>query len=1067
MKKSLSIFIGLFIFSGYLFSQEEKQHDWENPGVFGRNREPAHCTYIPYPDSKTALKHVKERSPYTISLNGLWKFNWVKKPADRPIDFHKDRFDVNQWDDIRVPSNWEMEGYGTAIYTDVSYPFPSNPPSVPHDWNPVGSYKRSFTIPESWKDREVFLHLSGVKSAVYVWINGQEVGYSQDSKTPAEFNITPYLRRGENTVALEVYRWSDGAYLEGQDYWKISGIERDVFLFSSPHIFIRDFFAHADLTDDYGDGDFSLDVDIQNNRAESIKDYSVRIQLVGEKDLSTPLIDLTRSVTAASSGQVSIFFRSRVQNPKQWTAETPHLYTLLISLLDVSSKTTEVVSCKVGFRRIEIKNRQLLVNGIPITIKGVNRHEHDPVTGRVITKASMIKDIRLMKQFNINAVRTSHYPNRVEWYDLCDEYGLYLIDEANIEAHGSDPYNPQKTLADKGEWRGAFLDRTIRMVERDKNHPSVIIWSLGNETGYGENFRATYRWIKERDPSRPVQSEDAGREGLSDIYCPMYRTIDQIVAFAQSEDSRPLILCEYAHAMGNSVGNLQDYWDAIETYDNLQGGFIWDWVDQTFLKRNDEGTSYWAYGGDMGFAGVPNDSNFCANGLLQADRSLKPHIWEVKKVYQYIKIKPVDLNRGSIMILNQYDFTNLNHFRFTWEIMADGRILTCGELPTLDVAPHDSIIIDLPVSGIEPHAGAEYFLKVAASTKVGASLVSQGHMVAWEQMKLPIYKIPERIQISRMPGILFEESDVEIRVWGESFVLLFDKISGGIKSLRFHNTEMVKTGLVPNFWRPVTDNDLGGEISKQCWIWKDAGKHRQIENVTAEQIDDHTVQVDISSTLTKVGSKYQTRYTVYGSGDIIVESTFSPGRQQLPELPRFGMTMALPGDFQNIAWYGRGPHESYWDRKTGAAVGVYSGTVWEQYHPYVRPQENGNKTDVRWIALTNNKGIGLLAVGMDLLSVSAHQFLQEDLDWNRDRPQRHGSEVKPRDLVTLNLDLNQMGVGGDTSWGRRAWPHPEYRLFPKETTYRFRLRPFSSGFFLDRLFLKNKIPMQLGRERFW
>jgi beta-galactosidase len=1039
-------------------AQDTPRNDWENPDVVGRNREPAHCTYTPFADVESALTNDPLRSPYVKSLNGVWKFHWVRKPADRPVGFYKDEYDVSAWDDIPVPSNWELEGYGTPIYTDVEYPFPSNPPYIPHEWNPVGSYKRTFTVPDGWKGRQVFLHFGGVKSAFYVWVNGRVLGYSEGSKTPAEFNITKYLREGENTLSLEVYRWSDGAYLEGQDYWKISGIERDVYLFSTPTVYVRDFFVRPDLDDDYADGLFRLDVSIKNALAWNVSKYALLVKLVEDDESYSSIFEQEKKFRIEPYGEISISFESVIPRPKKWSAEKPHLYSLLISLSDTSGRTTEVVSCNVGFRKIEIKNRQLLVNGVPVTIRGVNRHEHDPITGRVITVESMIEDIRLMKRFNINAVRTSHYPNCTEWYDLCDRYGLYLIDEANIEAHGSDPYNPEKTLADKPEWRVAFLDRTMRMVERDKNHPSVIIWSLGNETGYGENFRTAYRWIKQRDTTRPVQSEDAGLEGLSDVYGPMYRTIEEIVEFALSDDPRPLILCEYAHAMGNSVGNLQDYWDAMDAHPCLQGGFIWDWVDQTFLKKDESGVSFWAYGGDMGFAGVPNDSNFCANGLVAADRSLHPHIREVKKVYQPIKITPVNLKNGIVGIINRHDFANLNDFRFTWEITGDGEFVAQGELPSLNSAPHDSVIVNLDIPEIHPAPGVEYFLTVRALTREETPLVPRDHVTAWEQMKLPLSLPAKKIDVSSFPKLRFTEDDAIIRVDGKTFSVRFDKITGLLKSYKYKDTEMIRTGPEPNFWRPVTDNDLAGDMAQHGRLWKEAGKHREVDRVAVRQLNDQSIRVKVFFTLPDVESTARATYTVYGTGDVVVTFSFRPGRSGLPELPRFGMMMTLPGEFSHVAWYGRGPHESYSDRKTGAAIGIYSGKILEQYHPYVRPQETGNKTDVRWIALTNDEGIGLLTVGMPLLCASALPFSQDDLDWRKDRPQQHGSQVRPRDFVTLNLDYKQTGVGGDTSWGWRAWPHPEYRLFSKVYTYRYRLRPFCT---------EKESPMTLYKQRFY
>lgn len=1018
--------------------------DWENPAVFGRNKEPAHCTYIPYADIETALTGDPAQSPFYQSLNGTWKFNWVRKPAERPVDFYKDDYDVSQWDDIVVPGNWELQGYGIPIYTNSDYPFPANPPHIPHDYNPVGSYRRGFTIPESWEDRLVFLHFRGVKSAMYVWVNGKKVGYSQGSKTPAEFNITEYLRQGENTLAVEVYRWSDGAYLEDQDYWKISGIERDVFLFSTPQVKIRDFFVLGNLDDNYKDGDLKVAVGVKNNLPEALSKYQVQVQLFDADN--KPVIEppLAKEVTLEQFGEKEIHFEQSVKKPEKWTAETPNLYSMMLSLSDDAGKIIEVVGCKIGFRKVEIKGGQLLVNGVPILIKGVNSHDHDPVTGRYVSEELMIKDIQLMKKFNINAVRTSHYPKHPRWYELCDQFGLYIVDEANIESHGIG-YDPDKTLGNNPEWKAAHLDRTMRMVERDKNHPSIIIWSLGNEAGDGVNFEATSAWIKRRDPSRPVQYERAGTRPHTDIVCPMYRTIHDLQQYIEKGlDGRPLIMCEYAHAMGNSVGNLQDYWDFFDQHPELQGGFIWDWVDQGLLKKTEEGEEFWAYGGDFGPPGTPSDLNFCINGLVLPDRKVHPHIWEVKKVYQYIKVKPIDLKAGKIEIQNRHDFTNLKKFGVSWVVMADDEEINRGRLPGMDIKPHDSKAITLPMPEIHPEPGVEYFLKISFETDEEKPLIPKGYEVAWEQFKLPFYRVVDKVDLSKLEKLVLEETEKLAQIKGKDFAVTVNKRTGEITSIVYKGTELIRTGPVPNFWRAPTDNDFGSGMPERLAVWRDAGEKRKVDRVRVKQVSNQEIQVDVDFFLPTVNSKYYTKYKVLGSGDIIITNKFMPGEKNLPEIPRVGMTMSLPVEFENISWYGRGPHENYWDRKTGAPVSVYSGKVMDQYHPYIRPQENGNKCDVRWIALTNDKGLGLLAVGRPLLSISAQHFLNQDFDPGPVKQQRHTYHLRKRDLVTLNLDYKQMGVGGDTSWGDRARPHPEYTLYAQEYSYSFRLRPFSS-----------------------
>jgi len=1035
----------------------EEAVDWENPDVVGRNKEPGHCTYVPYTDVGTAVQSDPGQSPYIKCLSGIWKFNWVRKPADRPIHFYREDYDVIQWDDIKVPANWELQGYGIPIYTDTEYLFPANPPHIPHEYNPVGSYRRSFTVPETWLNRQVFLHFGGVKSAFYVWINGKKVGYSQGSKTPAEFNITEYIRSGENTLAVEVYRFSDGSYLEDQDYWKISGIERDVFLFSTPNVMIRDFFVLGDLDEFYLDGKVEVTVAVKNYLRGTAEKHKVRMQLFDADHLPVFEESVEKEVEFDESGEAEICLEKFIENPKKWSAETPNLYSVVLSLVDESGGTVEVVSCRTGFRKVEIKGGQLLVNGIPVTIKGVNRHEHEPETGRVVSEEYMMKDIRLMKQFNINAVRTSHYPNVPRWYELCDQYGLYVIDEANIESHGMG-YRPDRTLGNNPAWQKAHLERTIRMVERDKNHPAIIIWSLGNEAGDGVNFVATYSWIKKRDPSRPVQYERAETRSHTDIVCPMYRQIHHLEDFLKKGlNNRPLILCEYAHAMGNSVGNLQDYWDYFDKHPELQGGFIWDWVDQGLLKKTEEGEEFWAYGGDFGPPGTLSDKNFCINGLVFPDRKTHPHIWEVKKVYQFIKVKPLNLKTGKVEILNTYDFIDFNIFETTWTVMADEEEIARGKLPRMDIPPSHSQEVNLPLSRIHPEPGKEYFLKLSITLREETSLLPKGHEVAWEQFKLPLSLPVPDIDRKRLPKLSLHKKEKRIEIKGKNFTISFDQSTGMLTSYVFENTELIQSGPVPNFWRAPTDNDFGWDMPKRLRIWKGAGEGRTVETVTVKRVSSREIQVDVVSLIPAGDSEYSTSYRIFGSGDIIVTNRFVPGHSEMPEMPRFGMIMTLPVEFDNIIWYGRGPHENYWDRKTSSPVGVYSGKVMDLYHPYIRPQENGNRTDVRWVALINDKGIGLLAVGRPLLSISAHHFIDEDFDPGLEKRQRHTFHLKKRDLVTLKLDYKQMGVGGDTSWGDRARPHPEYRLPVKEYSYSFRLRPFSE---------KEGTPMTLSKQKF-
>jgi beta-galactosidase len=1017
--------------------------DWENPQVVGRNKEPGHCTLVPYLNTSTALKCERQASKFYQSLNGKWNFNWVSKPSDRPVDFYKPRYDVSGWDEIPVPSNWQMHGYGRPIYLNVRYPYPVNPPNIPHNYNPVGSYRTEFRIPETWENRQVFLHFDGIKSASYIWINGRKVGYSQDSMLPAEFNVTKYLRKGKNILAVEVYRWSDGSYLEDQDMWRLSGIYRNVYLFSTPQVHIRDFAVRTDLDDNYTDATLMIRPRITNYTTDDLKEWTVEAQLydadakrVLPKALSRSASSIIRERYPQRGNVPFGLLKTTIENPRKWSAESPYLYTLVITLKDSDGKAVEIESCRVGFREVEIKDGQLFVNGKSIKLFGVNRHEHDPDHGRAIPVSRMIQDIKLLKTHNLNAVRTSHYPDDPTWYDLCDEYGIYLIDEANLETHGVGGY-----FSNVPEWNTAFMERAIRMVERDKNHPSVIFWSLGNESGCGPNHQAMAEWIHYYDPTRPVHYEGAAARPHDPKYVNMisrmYARIPEIIRLATDpDDNRPMVLCEYAHAMGNSVGNLKEYWDAIRSHKRLIGGFIWDWADQGLRKTDADGKEFWAYGGDYG--DNPNDGNFCCNGLVQPDRKPNPSIYEVKKVYQRISVTTIEPLAGTFNICNKYDFTNLDFVNILWELTEDGKIIQKGKLPKVSLAPGQDKQINVPFKKPNLQPGAEYLLKITFELADDAPWAARGHVVAWEQFEIPFdtSQAPSA-DTAAMPSLKLQESDKALKITGRDFELIISKSSGVIESLRLNGKKLIAEPLIPNFWRPPIDNDNGNRMPRRLGIWRRAGQDRKVGKVTTEQISRQVIQVTAEATLAVAeGWKYTSNYTIFGNGDIIVAGSIQPGAELSCNLPRFGMQMAIPGEFSTMNWFGRGPNESYWDRKTGSAIGLYSGPVEEQFHPYVRPQETGNKTDVRWLALTNKNGAGLLAVGMPLLSASAWPFTMDDLE-----KATHINELPRRKTITVNLDYKQMGVGGDDSWGAR--PHPEYTLPAKAYSYRFRLRPYT------------------------
>lgn len=1019
------------------------QNDWENPEMIGLNKEDPHCTLMPFPDADTARKGPRETSPYYKSLNGDWKFHWVPKPEDRPVDFFQLEYDIQDWKEIPVPSNWEMEGYGIPIYSNVQYPFwPVNPPFLPHDDNPVGSYRTTFSIPETWKGRQIILCFDGVMSAFYLWVNGQKVGYSQDSMTPAEFNITPYLQEGENVLAAEVYRWSDGSYLEDQDMWRMSGIYRDVFLYALPAVHLRDVFVQTDLDARYQDAALSITAKVRNYGPTEAGQHTLDVTVFDQsgEPLGTQPLMSAAVKRVVPGGDALLIMSTNISNPKKWSAETPHLYTAVFTLKDPLGRVAEVERCDFGFRKIELKEGQFFVNGVSIKIKGVNRHEHDPFLGRSVPVTRMIEDIRLLKQNNLNAVRTSHYPDQPVWYDLCDRYGLYIIDEANIESHGMG-YDLDVTLGNKPEWEKAHVARMSAMVERDKNHPCVIMWSLGNEAGSGCNFVAARDAARRIDPTRPIHYERMNT--ITDVNSEMYMHIPQIIEFVKNNPARPFFLCEYAHSMGNSTGNLQDYWDAIEAHPTLIGGCIWDYADQALKKDLPEPGPdgkprwFWAYGGDFGDR--PNDGIFCCNGIVQPDRKPNPGLYEVKKVYQYIKAEAVDLTSGKLRIRNKYNFLPLDIVEGAWSISQDGAVIQEGTLPKLSTPPNTAEEIQIPISQPEAAPGAEYWLKVVFTLAEDTSWAAKGHIVAWDQFQLP-WKTPEpqKLAIETLPEVTLTEKAGAWIVSGGKFRAAIGKQTGVLESYVLNGTELIAQPLVPNYWRPPIDNDRGNNMMWRQGMWQTAGPERKVLTVAAKSLGVKAVRVSAVFELPAGASRQEMVYTVYGNGDVLVESRFEPGKGELADLPRFGMQMALPAAFKQVKWYGRGPHENYWDRKTGAAVGEYAASVEELFHHYVRPQECANRCDVRWIALTNPEGMGFLAVGLPLLSVSAWPYTMQDLE-----EIDHDYLLEERDRITLNVDYLQQGVGGDDSWG--SLTHTEYTLPPKAYHYQFRLTPLSGA----------------------
>jgi len=1039
MKKTVKTLILLLTVSFLSYAQQPEKTNWDNPDIVEFNKLPAHCTMIPFASESEAISNDYSLSPWYQSLNGTWKFNWARKPADRPKDFYKPGYDVSSWDDIPVPSNWEVEGYGIPIYVNQPYEFTDkpNPPDIPHDYNPVGSYRTDFTIDKSWRKRQVILHFGAVKSAMYLWINGEYVGYSQGSKLPAEFDITEYLKKGKNTLAVEVYRWSDGTWLECQDFWRISGIQRDVFLYAPSYLHISDYFVHSGLSDDYQDGVFELEVETKKYKEVDKENGKLLIKLFDDNP-NMPVLEYEKELQ--NKYYSYIYHKAIVPDVKKWSAETPNLYTLVLSLVNKKGEIIESTSSKVGFRTSEIKNGQLLVNGAPILIKGVNRHEHDPLKGHVISYESMLKDIELMKQYNVNTVRTSHYPNDPTWYDLCDQYGLYVIDEANIESHGMG-YSVDRTLGNNPLFEKSHLTRVQRMVERDKNHPSIIMWSMGNEAGDGVNFDTCFRWIKMRDASRPIHYERAEYGLNTEVFCPMYAGIRYLERYASTHrQARPLIMCEYAHAMGNSTGNLQDYWDVIEKYPQLQGGSIWDWVDQGLLKIDENGVEYYAYGGDYGPEDVPSDGNFCINGLVHPDRTPHPGLMEVKKVYQCIQIKAVDLKNGQIKILNKHDFINLDRYDIVYNLRGNGKNVSGGIIEAPDIKPQGEKEFMIPLPDVEPEPGVEYFLNFSVVLRHDEPFRPSGFEVAAEQLEMPIFKDVVKSKKVENAKLQLEETENSVTVRGNEFRIIFDKETGTITSWLYLETELIKKGPIPNYWRAPTDNDFGNGMDKRCAVWKEMSKQRIVKDLTVNQKKKSEVTIDVLYEFKDSKSKNRTTYQIFANGDVEVYNEIDAGESGLPEMPRFGMKMQLSDVLENLQWLGRGPHENYQDRNKSAFVDVYESRVSEQYFPYVRPQENGYKTDTRWLVLTDHQGIGLKISGMPQFGFSALNYSIDDLDQGTKKNYRHTNDLVERDFVELMVDYKQMGVGGDDSWWAR--PHKQYQIPAGKYSFSFRMSPY-------------------------
>ncbi|MET9835447.1 glycoside hydrolase family 2 TIM barrel-domain containing protein [Streptomyces sp. NPDC006385] len=1223
--------------------------------VFQIGTQPPHTTLMPYADVRQALDADRTKSPYRLSLDGKWKFAYADRPDDRDTDFHRTDVDDSDWDSIPVPSAWQLHGYDFPIYVNITYPWwgpnglgeEPRPPAAPTRYNPVGQYRRTFTVPRDWSGRRTFLHFEGVKSAHYVWINGTLVGYHEDSFTPAEYDITDHLRPGTNQIAVEVYRYSDGEWLEDQDMIRLSGIFRSVYLYSTPSVHLRDFRLDTPLSDDYKAAELKVTASVRDYGGGDGGRYTVDTMLYdadGHPVWSRPL---QQPVDVPAGEEATAEAARAVPAPKLWSAEHPNLYTAVLCLRDPAGRVIETLSHRVGLREFALKDGLMRINGKPVSFRGTNRHEMHPERGIALTRADMVEDIEICKRMNINSVRTSHYPNNPLWLELADEYGLYLVDEANVETHGVRNEYP----GNHPEWTKACVARAKNMVHRDKNHASVVIWSLGNEAGGGTTFNAMYDWIKSYDTTRVIQYEGDDRPGISDIRSEMYDTPQRVEVRAKdTNDKRPYVMIEYSHAMGNSNGNFKKYWDLVRRYDVLQGGWIWDFVDQalywptptrkrfteqgpgrlrgeilapsgTFdrakgvfggtvfardarldltgsltleawvtphvtgyhqpiiakgdtqyaLKQTDrnleffihgggqwvtaswalpddwtgrehhiagvfdadagtvtlyvdgtaratrtttrrpssntaplalatdvdnwtrefsgtirrarvyaralsaaelasdgrgpggDGVRFWfdaatvgltekrprekrflAYGGDWG--DNPNDGNFVADGIVTADRGHTGKAAEVKRIYQAINVSRASGGGpGAVTLSNENLFTNLREFDGRWSLVADGKAVQRGKLTRaqLDVPPLSSKDITVPLRlPAHPAPGTEYFLELSFTTRESTKWARAGFEVARQQLPVDAGSpAVTPVPLARVPALRYDDGAESVTVTGRGFSVTVDKRSGVITSYEAAGTRLLTSGPVPNFWRAPTDNDKGNGQHTRNQTWRDAGTNRKVTDVTVRALRDRAVEIKVSGTLpTTTESSYSTTYTVFGNGEIKVDNTLHPGASNLPYIPEVGTLLFLPRRLDRLHYYGRGPEENHWDRNNGTDVGLYSGTVADQWTPYIRPQENGNKTDVRWAALTDRGGHGLLVSGDGLLEVNASYVTPEDLSGGV----RHDYQIDPRDQVVLRVSHRQMGVGGDNSWG--AHTHDEYKLFAdRDYSYTYRLRPLSDA----------------------
>ncbi|MPT48201.1 MAG: DUF4981 domain-containing protein [Sphingobium sp.] len=1015
--------------------ETQTRAEWEQPEVLAVNRMPMKATFFNYETVEKAVADDKAASVNYLSLDGVWKFAFSKTPETRPVDFYKPDYDVSGWGTIQVPGILQAQGYGTPIFSSAGYPFGANEPLVRHDVNEVGSYRRDFDLPQNWSGKDVFLHIGAAGAAYYIFVNGEKVGYSEDSKLPSEFDLSKYVRPGKNIISIELYRYADGSYLEDQDFWRLSGIERSVYLYAEPKTRLADYTVRGLLDSSYKDGLFSLEAQLGGVR--------------GGGAISATLYDGNREVlktsARATTGKAAKL-SGTLKNVKSWSAEAPHLYRMVIEYRDDKGNLVSATSKKIGFRTVEMRNGEVQVNGKRVMIKGVNRHEHDPHTFRIVSPETTRKDMELMKQAHVNALRLSHYPNDPHVYDLADEYGLYVMDEANIESHTYMAMIPDidqryKTqLGYKPHWYAAHLDRVSRMVERDKNVTSVIFWSLGNEAGIGPAFEKAAKWVRDNDKTRLLNflgygtiGEEHRPNAYVDVYAPMYDDIEKMADYARDgRYTQPMIQTEYAHAMGNSLGNLEDYWETIRAYKKLQGGFIWDWVDQSMIKKDDQGRPYWAQGFDYA-DGTWDDKATIGDGVIQADRTPDPEYYELQKVYSPVVFEG-DPKSGKVSVINRNDLIDLSGYAFGWKVERDGVTVKAGVLTGVNAPAggRSDISINPGINDYDP--ASEYVLTVFATAKDGRMPgLPAGSSVGWSQFVLQGATAAARPNASGPVRITRTAAQVELSA-GKTRLTVNAK-TGDILSYAV-NGETLLSGGTPYFWRGLTDNDEGSGVAVSHSIWKQLSEKRTLESFSVSDAG----EVKIGWRVGAGSVKFSTVYQLYGDGTLNVQADYVPVRDDLPDPLRVGMKFSSKPQLSTMEWYGRGPQESYWDRKTGAAIGLYQGKIADQYHDYIRPQESGNKTDVRWVALTTDNGLGMKIEGHQPLSVNALAFPVEDL-YLRPVGERHSSDIIPHGDGTVMIDALQAGVGGDTGWNSIGRPHMKYRIPHAPISYGFTIRP--------------------------